>query len=234
MGSVSIKMNEEVEVLKSEYNATIEMKDIWENPVVKSIISFIPLISSSIDSGVAKAIELRQKKKLEELFKILLEDDDITMEEVADVDCIMEIAKTIDVVNKLIRNEKVKYLAKLLKNSIKDSEGNVDQFEESLNKLEELSLREIDLLYLLFLEEENICKSDNNNEKIFNPDESWKAFVDKVKVSYELNESEVISIMLGIMRTGFCIAEWKTYLNGKAEINVYTSPEYRKLLRKIQ
>ena len=142
-------MNEELEIIKSEYNTMTEIKDIWENPLVKCIISHIPFISSGIDSGLAKEIEKHQRKKLEMLFEIILEDDAITMDDVKDVDCIMLIAKTIDVVNRLIRNEKVVYLAKLLKNSIKDKQRNIDEFEETLNKLAGLSLREIDLLYLL-------------------------------------------------------------------------------------
>ncbi len=229
-------MNEELELVKSEYNGMNEVKDIWENPIVKQIISCIPFISAGIDSGIEKSIEMHQKKKLEELFKIILEDGnyDVIMENINDVECIMEIAKTIDVVNRLIRNDKVKYLGRLLKNSILDSERNVDEFEELLNKLSELSLREIEMLHCLYGEEENIDNTNSNNEKDFDRDEAWRAFVEKVKLKYELDKSEIISIMLGIMRTGFCIAEWRTYLNGFATVVMYTSPEYKKMLKKIQ
>lgn len=227
-------MREDFEIIKNEYVVNNEIKDIWENPVVKCIASYVPFLSSGIDYGLGKAIETRQKKKLETLFEIILEDGTITMDDINDVDCIMEFVKTIEVVNKLIRNDKVKYLANLLKNSIKDKEKDVDEFEELLNKLATLSLRELDLLYLLYEEEERIILSDSSNQNVFDPEESWKAFIDKAKLTFGLNDSEVISKMLGIMRTGFCVSEWRTYLNARSALVMYTAPEYRKLLKKIQ
>lgn len=72
-----------------------------------------------------------------------------------------------------------------------------------------------------------------NDQKLFNKNESWKAFMNEAKLLYGLNESEIISKMLGIMRTGFCICEWKAHLSDTG-IVVYTAPEYRNMLRKIQ
>lgn len=221
-------MNEEFEIVKSELNATTEMKDIWENPVVKFILQFIP-IPTGADSAIGKAFEIRQRKKQEQLFKIILEDDAITINDVNDVECIMVFAKTIEVVNRLIRNDKIKYLAYLLKNTIKDKKRNIDEFEELLSKFSTLSVREIELLHLLY-EAEN---KNMNGQKLFNKNESWKAFMNEAKSSYGLNESEIVSRMLGIMRTGFCICEWKANLSDTG-IVVYTAPEYRNMLRKIQ
>lgn len=113
------KMSEEFEIVKSELNATTEVNDIWENPVVKFVLQFIP-IPTVADSAIGKAFEIHQRKKQEQLFEMILEDGTITIDDVKDVDCIMEFAKTMDVVNRLIRNDKIKYLAYLLKNSIKD------------------------------------------------------------------------------------------------------------------
>lgn len=225
-------MNEKLEIVKSELNTTTEIKDIWENPVVKFLSQFIP-ISKGIDSAIGKAFEIHQKKKQEQLFEIILEDDTITIDDVNDVDCIMEFAKTMEVVNRLIRNDKIKYLAFLLKNSIKDKKRNIDEFEELLSKFSTLSVREIELLNLLYETENESMIKDNNGQMVFNINESWKAFMNKAKSLYELNESEITSKMLGIMRTGFCICEWKTNLSDTG-IVVYTAPEYRNMLSKIQ
>lgn len=73
----------------------------------------------------------------------------------------------------------------------------------------------------------------DNGKRTINVEKSWESFVEKAKSAFELNESEIISTMLGIMRTGFCVAEWRTYLNGMASVIIYTSPEYSKLLTKI-
>lgn len=226
-------MNEEFEVLKSELNATIEIKDIWENPVVKFLLQFIT-IPTGADSAIGKAFERHQMKKQEQLFEIILEDGTITIDDVNDVECIMEFAKTMEVVNRLIRNDKIKYLAYLLKNSIKDKKRNIDEFEEVLSKFNTLSMREIELLNLLYeTENKNMIRDQTNGQIIFNKNESWKAFINEAKLIYELNESEITSKMLGIMRTGFCICEWKANLSDTGLV-VYTAPEYRNMLSKIQ
>ncbi len=226
-------MNEKTELLKAEYNVATQIKDIWENPVVKFLLDKIHFISPNISNGLDKILEMHQRKKLEELFEILLKDNTVTIEDISNVDCIMETAKTIDVVNRLVRNDKVKYLANLLKNSIRDENRNIDEFEELLSKLSTLSLREIKLLYLLYNEEEKIKQFDKDGEEVFDPKKSWKAFINKAKSEFELNESEIISLMLGIMRTGFCVGEWRAYLSASATLVMYTSPEYKKLLEKI-
>lgn len=226
-------MNEKTELLKAEHNEATLIKDIWENPVVKFVLDRIRFMSPDISYGVDKLLEMHQRKKLEELFEILLKDNTVTIEDISNVDCIMEIAKTMEVVNRLIRNDKVKYLANLLKSSIKDENRNIDEFEELLSKLSTLSLREIELLYLLYNEEQKVKQLDEDEKEVFNPKKSWEAFTNKVGSEYELNESEIISLMLGIMRTGFCVGEWRTYLSVSATLVMYTSPEYKKLLKKI-
>ncbi|MEY8524713.1 hypothetical protein AALA90_17025 [Lachnospiraceae bacterium 38-10] len=225
-------MNEKLEIVKSELNTTTEIKDIWENPVVKFLSQFIP-IPTGADSAIGKAFEIHQRKKQEQLFEIIIEDDTITIDDVNDVDCIMEFAKTMEVVSRLIRNDKIKYLASLLKNSIKDKKRNIDEFEEWLSKFSTLSVREIELLNLLYETENQNMIKDNNGQMVFNRNESWKAFMNEAKSFYELNESDIISRMLGIMRTGFCICEWKANLSDTG-IVVYTAPEYRNMLSKIQ
>ena len=226
-------MNEKFEVAKSDLNAVNEIKDIWENPVVQFLLEHIPFLPSGSDSVIGREIERRQKEKLGQVFEILLKDDAITLDDVNDVDCIMEIAKTLDVVNRLIRNEKVKYLANLLKNSIKNKERDIDKFEEALSKFSTLSLREIELLYLLYqAENQNMRNDGGTGQRVFNRNESWKMFREEAKSEYGLNDSEIISKMLGIMRTGFCICEWKANLSDAGMV-VYTAPEYRKLLDNI-
>ena len=227
-------MSEAFEVVKSEYQATGEWKDIWENPVIKCITGCIPFLSAGLDSGLTQMIEERQRKKLEMLFGLILEDGEITVDDVQDVDCIMEFAKTIDVVNRLIRNDKIKYLANLLKNSIKEKEKDIDEFEELLNKLAELSLREIDLLHLLYEEEEELRIENSDHEKVIDYEKSWKSFLEKAKEKYGMNASDIVSKMLGIMRTGFCMSEWRSYLSARSALVMYTSPEYRRLLNKIR
>lgn len=71
-------MSEEFEIVKSELNATTEINDIWENPVVKFVLQFIP-IPTGADSAIGKAFEIHQTKKQEQLFEMILENGTITI-----------------------------------------------------------------------------------------------------------------------------------------------------------
>lgn len=57
---------------------------------------YVPFLSLGIDYGLGKAIEIRQKKKLEMLFEIILEDGTITMDDINDVDCIKNKERDVD------------------------------------------------------------------------------------------------------------------------------------------
>lgn len=226
-------MNEKFEMAKAEYNTCTEIEDIWSNPIVKMLIGTIPKISSLIDSSIGKMIEFRQKEKLETLFEIILSDNKITMEQVNDVDSIMEFAKTIDVVNRLILNDKVNILAKLLKSEIASEDKNPDEFEELLHKLDVLSVREIELLHLLYEIEQENTEETSDDERYINYNYSWNSFVEEAKEKFNLNDTEVTSYMLGIMRTGFCMSETRTGLSQSGMI-MYTTPLYEKLLLRIE
>lgn len=228
-------MNEKLDIVKSEYKAMQDLKGIWNNPMVQFIISNIPCISTIstiVDGSIQYLIDERQKKKMEELLETVFLDSSITLDDLYDVDHIMEFAKVMDVVNHLIRNDKVKYFGKLLKSTIHSGNKNIDEFEELLNKLNELSLREIDLLFLLAETEKNHIIKDSNNNDTIDYTKSWKDFVEKVKDEYDMNETEIDSSMLGIMRTGFCMSDWN-FSFSKAGLVMYTTPSYKILLDKI-
>lgn len=224
-------MNERFDSIRDDVEGIQKINSIWENPIIQGVVGSIPYVATAIDSVVKNRLEYYQRKKIEELFNIILEDNSITMSDIQNVDSIMKIAKTIDIVNRLMSNEKVKYMANLLKNSIKEQD-NSDLFEEQLRKLDTLSVREIELLYLLYLEEQKTKLTDNEGNEKINPDIAWKNFVTVSKEKYSLNDTDINSIMLGIMRTGFCVCEWKFGFSTSGLI-MYTTPEYHKLLQKL-
>jgi len=132
-----------------------EIQNIKDNPVVKatilSILNSVPIIGELIDNSIDAILTKFQQQKRSELLSIILKTDTvITAEMVNDVEFIINFAKTLEAVNRLATNDKVKYFANLLKNSyFKEEKTNNDEFEEYLHVLSDLSYREID--YLLFL-----------------------------------------------------------------------------------
>ena len=229
-------MKDDLQLLKREMNTLDKAENIWNNPCVRLLLevvsAYVPVLPGMIDSSIQSLIGKRQKEKLEELLTLVFSDSSITRADLEDVDNIMKIAKVIDAVNRLIGNEKIQYFARLLKNNLKEEDKDNDLFEEQLEKLKSLSIREIELLYDLYTEEEKNMSLDSSDEKVFNPITSWENFLTKAKEKTGYDETTISSLMLGIMRTGFCMCEWKFGFSS-SKLVMYTTPEYHKLLKRI-
>ena len=125
----------------------------WEtlsnNPVIKTLLSFIPAFGTGIDSAIHNILEKEQNKRLQRICEIIISDNQITTKQINDVKDIVSFVKMLDVARKLITNDKLEYLARLYKNLITEEEKNYNLYEEYLRRLDELSFREIEILYSL-------------------------------------------------------------------------------------
>lgn len=146
---------EKIENIKQKLNNTEELADIKNNPVVKatilSVVKSIPIIGELIDSSMDMCLTSFQQNKRKELIEMVLSDANITFDMVNDVEFIMNFAKTLEAVNRLSSNDKIKYFANLIKNGYFTSNKiENDLFEECLRLLSVLSYREIEYLYFLY------------------------------------------------------------------------------------
>ena len=133
-------------------NSVIDAKN---NPVVKStilsVLKSVPLFGELLDSTIDSCLTTFQEAKRQELIDLILSDVTITSDMVNDIEFIFNFAKTIEAVNRLASNDKVKYFANLLKNGyfVSDKILN-DIFDEYLRLLSMLSYREIEYLWFLY------------------------------------------------------------------------------------
>lgn len=241
-----IHMNEEFEIAKAEMKNAEMYNDILNNPVIQTLlcgIKSIPIISDLVINTISVAVEAHQRKKLQKLMTLIIEDNTITEEMVNDVDVIMEFAKMVDVVNRLRTSQKIEYLANLFKNMVKDSDRDYDEYEEYLQKLNDLSWRELELLFLL----EEAVQSNlietvntvNSNGEVFeesegyNAEKVWDSFLKLSKESTELEEGMITSIISGTMRSGF--VQHISILYPGTAVTVYVTTTYfRRLLERIK
>lgn len=202
-------MNEEFQDVKYSLETLDDVKDISNNPVVKSLISLVSLIpgmGTFANSAIAEKVNMFQKEKREKLIDIIFSDGTITQEQVSDVQFIMEFAKLLDVIDRLSTNTKVEYLGKLFKNSmLSNDDDKFDRFEEYLYRFNELSNREIEILYLLYGCQKDWSKLSYPNE---NADAKkfriWCDFKKLASEKFNISKGEVDTIVAGIVRTGFC------------------------------
>lgn len=140
-GLLGLKSNKKFEFVKLGLHNAEEIADIKANPVVNStiidIVARVPLIGPLIDSTIDANLTEIQNKKRVELIEIILSDSEcITPEMVNDVEFIINFGRTLEAVNRLATNDKVKYFANLLKNGyFNDDKIKNDEFEECLYTL---------------------------------------------------------------------------------------------------
>lgn len=196
------------------YNAG-EIKDIKNNPVVKttilSVLKSIPILGELLDETFSVALTKFQEEKRAELIGIILRDStNITTEMVNDIEFIMNFAKTLDAVNRLSSNDKIKYFANLIKNGyLKNNKIDDGEFEEYLFALSTLSYRQINILNDLYIYEKNVKSDDfkdgtKKNNKLAERRESWNLFIKDMTEKYSITEEDVQSILSSISSTGFC------------------------------
>jgi len=104
------------------------------------------------------------------------------------------------------REEKLKYLAHLLQYSISEEEYiSADEFDDYLKILDELSVREIQIICLLNDREEKYLQNEEYGESRFEYHLNFSIkFITKIKDKFNLKYDEISAIFHRISRTG-CI-----------------------------
>ena len=191
----------EVKKLKNIKNEleTTEMYD-KSNPMTDLLCSIfgvilpaVPIIKEGLDISINK---FQEKKKRQFCDIILSDTSHITSDKVQDISFIIELSRTIDVINRLAQNDKVAFIARLFKKEFIDTdEYNIDQYEEYLHRLDYLSLKEINILIDLYL-------YSQKNSKEYHAE--WYEFKQLAATRYNVTEDEIASVFAGLTRTGFC------------------------------
>jgi hypothetical protein len=221
-------MNEKLENAVLDYENNNIFKAVIDNPMSQGIIGALNLIPGLADSAKAVAAELikeRQKKKLDIICNIIFEDCSVVSEMIKNVDTLYEFFKMIEVANKLTSNEKVVYLANLFKNSfISNSNCSLDEFEEYLLRLNDLSFREIGILKLLYDCEIEASKEFEGKE--IDNDKYYSSIYNNLLIlgtkEYNISQNELAAILRGTIRSGFCEDMVFTYLGQSKQLYCVT------------
>lgn len=231
-------MSEELEIAKLNlYNAE-QVKSVKNNPVVKatilSVLKAVPIIGELIDGTIDVLLTDFQNEKRKKLIDIILSDITITSEMVNDVEFIMNFAKTLEALNRLAKNDKVKYFANLLKNSYfcGDKIDN-NEFEEFFEVINNLSYRQIQVLTILHNIENNpepyIDKSIS--EKEYMPKRYWSSFKKELEDKLHIRQDDVYSIMKSIEKTGL-FTMYNGFSFGSIEVGTLT-PYFKRFAKRV-
>lgn len=207
---------------KLELQNIEQVINVKNNPTVKmtiiNLIKSIPIFGELLDNTVDIILSDFQQKKRSEFIDIILNDISITKEMVNDVDFIMEFAKTLEAVNRVTVNKKVKYFAHLFKNSYCIIDKiETDIYDEYLRVLEDLSHREIQ--YLCFLKEFELT---NNKDK---DDKYWYKFMDEFSAKFDLDKYDSYETYKRLVRSGL-VDESVKYSGGIEKSNLEYESDY--------
>ncbi len=185
--------------------------------------------SSALDTAIALKVENMRAARLRTFFEELDKDGTVLTNEVIQTeDFLHAFFATTKAALNTKRKEKIEMFARLLK-SFADSKNNlnIDEYEDNISILDELSCRELLVLNILEKFEVENPQTEGNTvlqrSSVF-----WKDFVNEVSTKLNISEDEVAAILTRLNRTG-CYCEitggYFDYGGGKG----YLTPLYFKL-----
>lgn len=178
------------------------------NYLIKSLVQLIPMYGSLIDTTLTTAYNNILLQRSREFFneltlgKIELSPDIINSE-----DFLHAYFSTFKAALYTKQREKIRFLSRLLNSGFNSGIiSKADEYDDYLKILEDLTLREIYILYTLYsYEEENpIQKGENDLQRTTR---FWSEFENKIKSDLSINSSEIKGLINRINRTG-CYLEF--------------------------
>ena len=186
----------------------------YDNRVIRGLIQLLPCgIGSAIDVVLMKTLENIQRERTMAFFDELAKGDVIVDEELLkSEDFLHAYFATTKYALNTRRREKIEMFARLLKNSITEKDiSSIDEYEDLLKVLDELSYRE--LLALRILDEySSITRLKGQNDLQWT-NQFWDKFEEDITNELKIPKDQIASFMDKIARTGCYEMFTGTYLD---------------------
>lgn len=125
--------------------------DYVDSPVVRALLQLIPHLGSSVETILSSRIDTIRTERLRTFFdELACGDPPLTPELIDTEDFLHCYFRTAEAALKTRRREKIVYFARLLKTGLRsETVKDVDEYEELLSIIDELSYRELEFLLSL-------------------------------------------------------------------------------------
>jgi len=204
------------------------------NALLRSLIQLVPSgIGSAIDTGISIRLTKIQNNKLRIFFNELGDGSVPLSEELIENDDFIHcFFCTLKASMNSRRSQKIEMFARMLKASVTtDSLLSVDEFEEYLNILDELSYREMQILLTLYKFENQYPLQEGEND-LQRTHHFWDEFTKELVDVILIPIDEVNSILTRLNRTGCyetVIGTYCGYTGGKGKL----TPTFYRLVKII-
>ena len=192
-------MNERLAELADRYK---------DRPLVRGLVQLIPAgIGSAVETALLTKLANYRAGRLRVFFDELAEGKlSLTPDIIESEDFLHAFDATTRAVLRARRTEKVKLLARLLKSSFRDEgPASIDEYEELLAILDDLSFREIKVLAILARHERDTAFRPEDND-LQRANKAWPGFETEVQARLGISPEQLAPVLVRIQRSG-CFAE---------------------------
>lgn len=188
------------------------VKRYEKNEIIRPLIQLVPFgVGGAFDTAMGIKWQKMQMSKIDVLFDEMVKNKGtITSELIQSEDYIHCFMKVVQLATGTRRHEKIRMFARLLNSVVTGAGGyeTVDEFEEYLSLLEELSYREMEIL--LFIEE---FQKTNGIEWVGDMEDKWKQFTTDIAKDLNLSLAELDMVLMRLNRIGCS----ETFLSKKGD-----------------
>jgi CRISPR/Cas system CSM-associated protein Csm2 small subunit len=181
------------------------------NATIRSLIQLIPFgIGSAVDTAISVKINNIRKERIQVFFDELNNQNiHLSENELKDEDILHAYFSTIRTVLNTRRRKKIKLFGKLLSNFFNNNINDIDLYEEYLNILDDLSVREFEVLLILHKYEKNIPIKEDQNA-LQRASMFWDDFLEEVNKKIGIPIEEIPGFLTRLNRTGL----YQTFVGG--------------------
>ncbi len=179
-----------------------KLVDKYENSsVLRGLIQLIPY-APVLESAVLTRHQNIQKNRIREFFDELGKGEQSLNEALLENDDFLHCYfSTLSAVQRTHRIEKIQFFAHLLLSSTTRQESEIDEYEESLKIIDELSYREISILLLLDTCESKYPLQEKENE-LGRATRFWEEFKKSLIEELSVKEDEIEAMLTRLTRSG--------------------------------
>jgi len=171
---------------------------------MRGIVQLIPLsIGSCVDVAITTQLDNIMEDRAKTFFDELGNGSvELTKSLIETEEFLHKYFSTVKAALNTIRREKIVYFARLLKSSIIiGNSRNIDEYEEYLSILDELSYRELGILIRLY-HFENLHPNAEGENELQRTAKFWDEFCKTIMNEFDIEEDEINSVLVRLKRTG--------------------------------
>jgi hypothetical protein len=199
------------------------------SPVLQFLIQSIPVFGSGIDAAAREIILKYQWNKFRVFFEELAKGSiSLSKDLIKNDDFLFCFFKTMDAVQRSRKEEKIRFLARLLTAGLNaELFADTDDYEEILSIIDDLSYRELQILALLGQFEKKNPKQNSESDVQWT-NRYWSSFVQAISDQLKISADTVSAMLTRLQRSG-CYkgidGSYMDYSGGQGHL----TPLYRRL-----